>query len=352
MKITGLVQTLAPIHITAPTDGTISKGNETQIVTLPIFEYEAGKQAHIPGISATHLRGGLRRIASDIYIARYREAGIAIPAALFNSQRHGSTGGSPDTANRRPSEYADQMLDPLMACFGGGPKMFPGHVAASWALPLSQETVALNLVDVPPYLDETKLPSRWQLTSTGTAFSRLDMMKGASIADILEDYEETISGILTAQVDRRARKESGEDNADADKRRAANILAYQFLVPGVLLNFHLAIDDELSDAAKGLFFETVRRYFEIGKVGGLQRIGFGYEAFNLRTVAELQCEGKPIFREVAGKLEIDPAASDGVKRAMAAYEAWLADPEAIDLEFLQRAAGLTAEQPSRGKKAA
>ena len=40
MKITGLAQTVAPIHITASTDGTITKGNETQIVTYPIFEYE------------------------------------------------------------------------------------------------------------------------------------------------------------------------------------------------------------------------------------------------------------------------------------------------------------------------
>lgn len=350
MKITGLAQTVAPIHITASTDGTITKGNETQIVTYPIFEYENGKQAHLPGISATHLRGSLRRIASDIYNQRYREAGVAIPAALMNAQRHGATGGVPDTQARKGDDYVAQMKDPFMACFGGGPKMLPGHVAAPWALPLSQEAVAINLFDVPSYLEEEKLPTRWQLVASGTAYSKIDMMNGLSISDIIADYAETVAQILAANEDRKARKGSEEKAPDADKRRSSNILSYQYLIPGTLLYFHLHMDDELSDAAKGLFIEAVRRFFEIGKVGGMQRIGFGLEAFNLRTVSEFQCDGMPIFREVDGKLKIDPGASKAVQNAVAAFDAWLIDPEAIDLDLLHRAAGL--ETPGKKKKAA
>lgn len=364
MKISGLVQTTAPIHITATTDSTITRGNATQTVTFPVFEYGTGKQAYLPGISATHLRGALRRIASDIYIDRLRAAGIQIPAALYNATRHGSTGGSPDTANRTGAEYKAQLKDPLMACFGGGPKMLPGHVASGWALPLTQETAALGMVKAPSYVEHEKLPEFWRLISSATAYSKLDMMHGQNVADIIADYQETIAAILAANDDRRERKKSAKDEGkdkakskaateNVDNRRSANILEYQFLVPGALLFFNLDADDELPDAAKGLFIEVARRYFETGRVGGMQRIGFGIDAFNLRTVAELKVDDSPIFRERNGKLEIDPKASDAVKAAVAAFAEWSEDPAALDLELLHRAAGLDfGAGPGKKKKAA
>lgn len=347
MKIQGLVQTLTPIHITAPQDSMIKRGNETMTVTFPLFDYEAGKTAYIPGISATHLRGALRRIASDIYIERLRKAGMQIPAALYNAQRHGATGGTPNQNARRGIDFSQQLKDPIMALFGGGPMMLPGHVGASWMLPVTRETVAANIVQLPHYLDPEKLPEAWRLIGEGTAYSSLDMLRGQDVADLLSDYVETITAIIAAMDSRRNAKKgetAAEDAPEQDKRRGSNILAYRYLLAGVLLNVNLRCDDDLPAAAKGLFLEVARIFFEAGRVGGFQRIGFGEQAFNLHTVSGLTLDGEPVFETTGDALELALSSNSQIAEWHKAYRAWCEDPSTLDCDEMLASAGITLDK--------
>ncbi len=358
MKISGYLSLISPIHITLNTDK-----NKTYIVTRPVFDYESGNKAHIPGISATHLRGGLRRVASQIYIEQYRARGMKIPTELLNSQRHGSTNGLLDTDAKRPIDFMAQVADPIMAIFGGGPRMLSGHSAIKWALALTSESYKSGMVPMHPLANMDKLPEAFKLVGTSTMYPRLDIMKGMDFSEVLSNYVEVIETIIKADLERQAKnikkaenealKKAIGDNSktvneldSGDKGRGSNLLEYEYIIPNTILFFDVSIDEQLADHVKGFFLEVLRRFFNENRIGGMQRIGFGEDVFNKEQICNLTWGDEHPFqlRGDGSSAEITLVKTGKAAKVMAAYEAWLDDSAAWDLKFLFDASGFNPER--------
>lgn len=358
MKIQGLIQTTCPIHITASGDfsPTSTEKNETAITVMPSFDPETGKISYIPGISPTHLRGGLRRVAHDIYLEEYARRGIKISADLFNCQRHGSANGALNREGLRPEDFLNQKADALMALMGGGPRMFAGALSAAPAPVICQETAKRPaFAAMLGHVDATQFPHAFRFIAKDTAFSKIDMLNGMDARDFVSDYLTAVEAFFSAQDERKVKKAAeisdagdkkagkgkGAAKADAEPTnylRAANILTFQYLIPGVLLPLDIRCTDTSADHVKGFMIEVVRRYLEIGRVGGMQRVGFGLNAFNLETAAALTLDGEHLFYADGEKLAVLP----GTKAASlyAGYEEWHSDDATWAGERLCRAAGV------------
>jgi CRISPR type IV-associated protein Csf2 len=333
MKITGYVQTVAPIHITDATEG-----NATGIATMPIPDHETGRTSRVPGIKGTVLRGMLRKTADDIANEAMLRHGVRVPMEVFNALRHGSTSGRMTKEPMRASAFDVMRGHPLMGLFGGGPRSSTGLLVTPWMYPLCRETLAAGMV---PPDDRVENPmAGFMLIAEDTMYPRLDAIHKEEpiFGQVVEDYEAKTDEMIAADMGRRTGKESGEGTEST--LRSSNLLVYKFMVPNVLLHLDLSVADSAPDHVKGFLLVVLARALNANRVGGMQRIGMGENAFNLGSVAaNVRLDGETLFEWDGHELTI---AEDGeAARLRDAFEEWHDDGRAWTTESLWEATGFT-----------
>lgn len=373
MKIQGLLQTTCPIHLAVDANSLQNgdaKGTETGTYHSPVFNPETGKINQVPGISATHLRGCLRHLAHDIYIEQYRARGITISANLFNSQRHGSANGAIARDDMQVQTFLDQRQDPLAACFGGGPRMLPGAVSTAAALVICKETANRPHIAKFGHISSENLPFAFQFVGHDHGFNKIDMVHGLDASDILNDYVEAVQAFIAASDERKTTKAAenaepsvgakpkakkkteralNEDGTKVSYLRARNIINFQYLIEGSLLPIDLRCDNAMPEHVKGFFIEVARRFFEEGRIGGMQRLGFGINAFNLETVANLMLDGSPLFF-VEGE-EVRVLSGTEARRYHDAFAAWRDSDASWAPERLYKGIGMEVGKVNAGEDA-
>jgi len=333
MKINGYIQTIAPIHITDSTEG-----NATGIATMPIPDYESGRTSRVPGVKGTVLRGMLRKTADDIANEQMVRHGVRVPMEVFNALRHGSTSGRMTKEPMKASAFDIMRGHPIMGLFGGGPRSSTGVLITPWMLPLCKETLGAAMV---PADDRIENPmAAFQLVAEDTMYPRSDVIykSEAIFEEVIEDFDAKTDEMVAADVGRRVGKDSGE--ATESTLRSSNLLTYRFMVPNVLLYLDLKVARSAPDHVKGFLLVTLARAFNVNRVGGMQRIGMGNDAFNLGSVAtNVKLDGDPLFDWDGHDLTV---VEDGeAARLVAAFDAWHDDGRAWTAEALWEATGFT-----------
>ena len=333
MKITGYIQTVAPIHITDSTEG-----NSTGIATMPIPDHETGRTSRVPGIKGTVLRGMLRKTADDIANEQMARHGVRIPMEVFNALRHGSTSGRMTKEPMKAAAFDVMRGHPIMGLFGGGPRSSTGLVTTPWMYPLCRETLAAGMV---PPDDRIENPiAAFMLIGEDTMYPRVDVIyrNEGVFEQVIDDFDAKSDEMIAADVGRRTGKDTGEGTEST--LRSSNLLTYKFLVPNVLLHLDLSVAKSAPDHVKGFLLVVLERALNANRVGGMQRIGMGEGAFNLGSVAaNVKLDGAKLFDWDGHELTIvedgDPA------RLKAAFDAWHDDGRAWTAESLWEATGFT-----------
>lgn len=333
MKITGYIQTTAPIHITDTTDG-----NATGIATMPVPDYESGRTTRVPGVKGTVLRGMLRKTADDIANEQMVRHGVRVPMEVFNALRHGSTSGRMTKEPMKASAFDVMRGHPIMGLFGGGPRSSTGLLTTPWMYPLCRETLGASMV---PADDRIENPmAAFQLVGEDTMYPRSDVIYKAEtiFEEVIEDFDAKSDEMVAADVGRRVGKDSGE--ATESTLRSSNLLTYRFMVPNVLLHLNLSVKRDAPDHVKGFLLVTLARALNANRVGGMQRIGMGEDAFNLGSAAaNLKLDGETLFDWDGHELTVS---EDGeAARLKAAFDVWHDDGRAWTAEALWEATGFT-----------
>jgi len=333
MKITGYIQTTAPIHITDSTEG-----NATGIATMPIPDHQTGRTSRIPGIKGTVLRGMLRKTASDIANEEMLRHGVRVPMEVFNALRHGSTSGRMTKEPMRASAFDVMRGHPIMGLFGGGPRSSTGLLVTPWMLPLCKETIDAAMV---PADDRIENPmAGFQLVAEDTMYPRLDIVHKAEaiFEEVIEDFDAKSDEIIAADVGRRTGKTSGEETEST--LRGSNLLTYRYMVPNVLLHLNLSVAKSAPDHVKGFLLIVMAQAFNANRIGGMQRIGMGENAFNLASVAaNVKLDGERLFDWDGHDLTI--AEGGEAARLADAFDVWHQDGKAWTSEALWEATGFT-----------
>lgn len=333
MKINGYIQTTAPIHITDSTEG-----NATGIATMPIPDYESGRTSRVPGVKGTVLRGMLRKTADDIANEQMLRHGVKVPMEVFNALRHGSTSGRMTKEPMKASAFDVMRGHPIMGLFGGGPRSSTGMLVTPWMLPLCKETLAANMVPADDRI-ENPMPA-YQLVGEDTMYPKTDVIykSEAVFEQVIEDFNDKTDEMVAADVGRRMGKDSGEGTEST--LRSSNLLTYRFMVPNVLLNLDLSVAKSAPDHVKGFLLVALARALNANRVGGMQRIGMGENAFNLGSVAaNVRLDGEKLFDWDGHELTIS---EDGeAARLKAAFDLWHDDGKAWTVQSLWDATGFT-----------
>lgn len=336
MKISGYLKTVRGLHIAAATDK-----NTTGVASEPILDLMTGRTQRVAFIPATVLRGKLRRVASDIADEQMQKHGVRIPLEVFNALRHGSNSGRMTNDPVAPAFFNAQKAHPIMGLFGGGPRQGAGGALRTAPLyPLTTETVAAGIVPADMAIENP--PQAFVLTNEAFMYPRLDVMRDANpeFDAVVENLDEKIDEIIAADVARRVRKSGGEESSEPESTlRGSNLLAYKYMIPGVMLYLDFKVDPRAPDHVKGFFLETLVRMLNSNEIGGMQRIGIGADVFDLASAAaKIKLDGEPLFDWDGHKLSLNAGEAG---RLQAAYELWNDGGKAWTSESLWDATGFT-----------
>ena len=333
MKISGYLQTVRPVHIASQTDG-----NATGIATEPVPNFVTGQINRIPIIPATVLRGALRRATTDIASQEMAENGVRVPIEVLNAMRHGSNSGRMVNEPLPPSFFSMQREHPLMGLYGGGPRQGSGgQLRVAPLYPLCDETASNSMVPPHPAV-ETTIPG-YRLTAETNMYPGLDIMKSDDpvFGRIVEDKDAKIDEIIAADVARRLRK-GGDGEGPESTLRSTNLISHKYMIPGVLLHLDLKIDDRANDQTKGLLIISLLRFLSTNEIGGMKRVGYGSDVFNLGgAAANVLLDGEPAFEWDGTDLSL--AAGSEAERLAGAYHAWSDGGKAWTTESLWKATG-------------
>lgn len=333
MKITGYIQTTAPIHITDSTEG-----NATGIATMPIPDHETGRTTRVPGIKGTVLRGMLRKTADDIANEQMARHGVRVPMEVFNALRHGSNSGRMTKEPMKASAFDVMRGHPLMGLFGGGPRSSTGLLTTPWMYPLTKETLAAGMVPADERIENPM--EAFRLIAEDSMYPKTDAIHKAEAVfeEVIEDFDVKSDEMIAADVGRRVGKDDGEGTEST--LRSSNLLTYRFMVPNVLLHLNLSVARSAPDHVKGFLLVTLARALNVNRVGGMQRIGMGENSFSLGSVAaNVKLDGETLFEWDGHELTIS---EDGeAARLKAAFDVWHDDGRAWTADALWEATGFT-----------
>lgn len=330
MKITGYLQTVSPIHITAGSDK-----NVTDIATETVPDYQSGKMTRVPFVPPTVLRGLLRKTASDLVSARLLDAGIQIPAEVFNAMRHGSDGGHRNNDTLNPAFFDAQRGHPVMGLFGGGPRQASaGALVVAPLYPLCAELLALSMVEEDPMVATP--PQAYTLINDKFSYPKIDMAYETGPAfDVIENRAAKTDEMIAADT---ARRVKGKAEVGDSSLRIANLLQYRHMVPGALLALRLSVDTRTPDHVKGFLIKILAEALNRNQIGGMQRIGMGADVFSLPSAANrLKIDGEDLFDFDGERLV--PAAGGRAEQLVAAFDAWEDDGKAWTADSLWKATG-------------
>lgn len=346
MKVTAILKTLTPLHITAPSNmrvdsssGEITYSSEaTPVISVqrmailnpkysssqaePAFEPDqsaSGQRSavdlddedaivatlppaqegqasdakkakpqyvlRVPVISANNIAGHLRRHAASFVLDALRARGEHVSLAVYSCLQSGAWTGKPDAADITYDEHKRARQHPYLGLFGGGPRMVEKGFATHSALPAQgwiREHLRVSVGSTEPMADMSPRDL------TQIAFFRRnddlsDMVNLTQAAGSIMDFEKSMQTYQAAVL---------EDKQNERKSRVScfTFSAIEFVVPGVSFDMGFDLLDDLSPAQVGLFLLSLDRFAERDTMGGWGRNGFGRFALDA-----VEIDGHKVF---------------------------------------------------------
>ena len=388
MKITALLKTTTPLHITAPgnkrvdaaTGQMVFNDKATPVISMqkmPVINpkfaaplqdltgedsvvelddedrAQAVDQAEVDGaapakskfvpvtidlplIAANNLAGHLRRHAASIVLDALRAKGERVSLPVYSSLMSGAWTGSPDANDMGYGEYVKAKAHPYLGLFGGGPRMMRKGFATYNALPALHWVREFLSV---PHAGGDVMPDIPASRLTKILFFRhnddLAELVNLSQADgAVNNVEELLAAYHAALL---------EDRKNERKNRVSCFAfsSIEVVLPGTSFDVVFDLRDDLTEAQVGLFLLTLDRFAQTDTLGGWGRNGFGRFVFDRMDAGD-----ESLF--VNGKLN---RANSWVLRKIAAWEDAAGALSAAELEQLLRAGEASREKKAKKAKA-
>lgn len=301
-KITAVLTTLSPLHITQPGENRVTLDGKTVaengfpcplttkmwLSTRPVLsEMVSGDEAStgvgqrpVPCIPANSLRGQLRRQAARAIMNGLVVRGEQLSIGAYNVLMCGAASGSPDSDPSTVEEAITADANPYFGLFGGGPRLIRSNLRVDTALAITETSL--------PYLQPglEGAVSAGQLTSVGwmrrndDAYFLTDSeLQSKVIKDAhraLNEHQDGVAGT--------GRGEDGSDQTDGAKGGLSRFNALEYVRPGV--HFAVRLDLEGTEAQAGLLLQSLLGFVRANRLGGGGRRGFGRFMLQSVTLSE------------------------------------------------------------------
>ena len=356
--ITGLLKTITPLHITAPSDmrfdpqtgkvrtGTNKDGSVpctcVQTMGIPYMGTETDEEtgvektyrsvAKVPAISGNNLNGHIRRHVANVFLEALADKGDQVNITTYSAIKCGAATGSPDGAPVSYEDFKKAEQHPFLGIMGGGPRLV-GRKAKVWnATSICRETRALHQRNRIPYFEIYEADWDTKLTDNGAEYTaksqkgvwgyrRNDDLK--TLADI-SSAEGNISDFAKAFEERQTKIMDDFKNDKEDGNTKTGLDTYQgleFVIPGTAFPF-VAIMENPTDAQAGLWFRGFERFCREDALGGWSRNGFGEFLFEEGMITVIEDD------EIVSSQPYNPNRLQGVEDGTFHKEAVLAWAEA------------------------
>jgi CRISPR type IV-associated protein Csf2 len=345
----------SPLHITSPEACSVDaksmrrifkgKGEvATAVMKQPVYldaaetgdvhtseESDEGKTksslSRFPIIPANTLRGGLRRAAARRIIDYLDATDQKISLATLHVLTCGAFSGKPE-GELTLDDRDTQLANAYFAAFGGGPKLMRSGFQVATGMPITQSTLDAHLVpgSQQPHMSSQKayeLTSFLNMRRTDDVIEfNPDTINPKTIANYPAAVTDWIETITKNAADRKADRKNKDPKAEKTKKEALKSFTFLEIVnPGTRfytdINFHPCLPDHAIGCILLALQDLLAK-----PLGGKSHNGFG------RFTASATLNGQPILDKDGSLLTNHPELSP----CLDAYNAWLADLKADDLE--------------------